>query len=91
MLRNIQTSVIKLQSNLVNMDTEQGCALKGKLKGAQCSTSGQGGRGEGRCLNLTSYCVSVLRVLTRVRGCSHLRAKVRCQGPAGSARTQPCC
>ena len=26
-LRNIQTFVIKLQSNLVNMDTEQGCAL----------------------------------------------------------------
>ena len=24
------------------------------------------GRGEGRCLNLTSYCVSVPRVLTRV-------------------------
>ena len=40
MLRNIQTSVIKLRSNLVNMDTEQGCALKGKLKGAQCSASG---------------------------------------------------
>ena len=34
MLRNIQTFVIKLRSNLVNMDTEQGCALKGKLKGA---------------------------------------------------------
>ena len=61
-------------------------------------------RGEGRCLNLTSYCVSVPRVLTRVVGCpaydlsekklrfsSYLRAKVRCQGPAGSARTQPCC
>ena len=30
------------------------------------STLHQGGRGEGRCLNLTSYCVSVLRVLTRV-------------------------
>ena len=26
----------------------------------------RGGRGEGRCLNLTSYCVSVPRVLTRV-------------------------
>ena len=30
------------------------------------STLHQGGRGEGRCLNLTSYCVSVPRVLTRV-------------------------
>ena len=30
------------------------------------STLHRGGRGEGRCLNLTSYCVSVLRVLTRV-------------------------
>ena len=28
----------------------------------------RGGRGEGRCLNLTSYCVSVPRVLTRVVG-----------------------
>ena len=27
----------------------------------------RGGRGEGRCLNLTSYCVSVPRVLTKVR------------------------
>ena len=26
----------------------------------------RGGRGEGRCLNLTSYCVSVPRVLTKV-------------------------
>ena len=30
------------------------------------STLHRGGRGEGRCLNLTSYCVSVPRVLTRV-------------------------
>ena len=30
------------------------------------STLYRGGRGEGRCLNLTSYCVSVPRVLTRV-------------------------
>ena len=30
------------------------------------STLHQGGRGQGRCLNLTSYCVSVPRVLTRV-------------------------
>ena len=66
------------------------------------STLHRGGRGEGRCLNLTSYCVSVPRVLTRVVGLpsiwfvwkklrfsSHLRAKVRHQGPAGSARAQP--
>ena len=26
----------------------------------------RGGRGEGRCLNLTSYCISAPRVLTRV-------------------------
>ena len=32
------------------------------------STLHQGGRGEGRCLNLRSYCVSVPRVLTRVVG-----------------------
>ena len=32
------------------------------------STLHRGGRGEGRCLNLTSYCVSVPRVLTRVVG-----------------------
>ena len=32
------------------------------------STLHHGGRGEGRCLNLTSYCVSVPRVLTRVVG-----------------------
>ena len=30
------------------------------------STLHRGGRGKGRCLNLTSYCVSVPRVLTRV-------------------------
>ena len=30
------------------------------------STLHRWGRGEGRCLNLTSYCVSVPRVLTRV-------------------------
>ena len=30
------------------------------------STQHQRGRGQGRCLNLTSYCVSVPRVLTRV-------------------------
>ena len=30
------------------------------------STLHRGGRGEERCLNLTSYCVSVPRVLTRV-------------------------
>ena len=30
------------------------------------STLHQGGRGEGRCLNLTSYCINVPRVLTRV-------------------------
>ena len=30
------------------------------------STLHRGGRGEGRCLNLTSYCVSVPRVLARV-------------------------
>ena len=30
------------------------------------STLHRGGRGEGRCLNLPSYCVSVPRVLTRV-------------------------
>ena len=30
------------------------------------STLHRGGRGEGRCLNLRSYCVSVPRVLTRV-------------------------
>ena len=30
------------------------------------STLHQGGRGEGRCYNLTSYCVSVPRVFTRV-------------------------
>ena len=30
------------------------------------STLHRGGRGEGRCLNLTSYCISVQRVLTRV-------------------------
>ena len=29
------------------------------------STLHQGGRGEGRCFNLTSYCVGVPRVLTR--------------------------
>ena len=67
------------------------------------STLHQGGKGKERCLNLTSYCVSVPRVLTRVVGLpsiwfvgkilrfsSHLRAKVRRQGPAGSARAQPC-
>ena len=34
----------------------------------ECITSAlhRRGRGEGRCLNLTSYCVSVSRVLTRV-------------------------
>ena len=31
-----------------------------------CDNTSPGGRGEGRCLNLTSYCVSVPRVLTRV-------------------------
>ena len=30
------------------------------------STLHRGGRGEGRCLNLTSYCVSALKVLTSV-------------------------
>ena len=30
------------------------------------STLYRGGRGEGRCLNLTSYCVSVPRILARV-------------------------
>ena len=30
------------------------------------STLYRGGRGDGKCLNLTSYCVSVPRVLTRV-------------------------
>ena len=37
------------------------------------STLHGGGRGEGRCLNLTSYCVSVPRVLTRVAVISTLR------------------
>ena len=39
------------------------------------STLHRGGRGEGRCLNLTSYCVSVPRVLTRV---VRLHPKVCC-------------
>ena len=30
------------------------------------STLHQGGRGEGRCLNLMTYCINVPRVLTRV-------------------------
>ena len=34
------------------------------------STLHRGGRWEGRCLNLTSYCVSVPRVLTRVVACT---------------------
>ena len=36
----------------------------------ECTTSTlqRGGTGEERCLNLTSYCVSVPRVLTRVVG-----------------------
>ena len=31
-----------------------------------CVNAAPGGRGDGRCLNLTSYCVSVPRILTRV-------------------------
>ena len=45
------------------------------------STLHRGGRGEGRCLNLTSYCVSVPRVLTRVVA-FHVMLPWKVQSPA---------
>jgi len=60
-------------SHILPLKKAWGCCYKGLYllspsppSSADCVNTAPGGRGEGRCLNLTSYCVSVPRVLTRV-------------------------
>ena len=57
--------VIVVQVSRLN-DPPQPGFLQFKRPFMHKSTLHRGRRGEGRCLNLTSYCVSVPRVLTRV-------------------------
>ena len=52
--------------------------LWGKLKGAQCSETAK------------SRVPSIWFVWKKIRFSNRPRAKVRCQGPLGSARTLPC-